>query len=307
MKLDRNNLLRRSKTKQHLMGEIKLTDKIAMLVDSGMDMPPELIEKGGVFVAPLNIMYTDKTYMDKIEISAAEIYARLDEEVPKTSLPSISYVQTLIEDIKNQGYNKILCITISSGLSGTHNALRLTLEEHEEIESFMVDTKSIGIGGGIQAAFIKREIDNGISFDELKKVASELPIKGGVFFSIPTLEYLKKGGRIGLVSSIIGTALNLNPIISCNEDGIYYTVNKARGRKKSLAKLIDSVEKTIAGYDEYDLSVTYGDDKEEAEKLMAAMKEKFSNYRHFYFGEVSPVLGAHTGPGVIGIGVLPIK
>jgi fatty acid-binding protein DegV len=98
------------------MGEIKLTDKIAMLVDSGMDMPPELIEKGGVFVAPLNIMYTDKTYMDKIEISAAEIYARLDKEVPKTSLPSISYVQTLIEDIKNQGYNKILCITISSGL-----------------------------------------------------------------------------------------------------------------------------------------------------------------------------------------------
>lgn len=289
------------------MEEFKLTDKIAMLVDSGMDMPPELIAKGGVFVAPLNIMYTDKTYMDKIEISSAEIYARLEQEVPKTSLPSISYVQQLIQTIKDQGYNKIICVTISSGLSGTHNALRLTLEEHEEIESFMVDTKSIGIGGGIQAAFIKNEIENGINFDQLKELAAQLPIKGNVFFSIPTLEYLKKGGRIGLVSSIIGTALNLNPIISCNEDGIYYTVNKARGRKKSLSKLVDCVEKTIAGHESYDLSVTYGNDKEEALKLMATMKEKFSNYRHFYFGEVSPVLGAHTGPGVIGIGVLPIS
>lgn len=283
-----------------------MTEKIAMLVDSGMDTPPELIQKGGIFVAPLNILYHDKTFMDKIEISAKEIYDRLDEEIPKTSLPSISYVQELIEKIKNEGYTKIICITISSGLSGTHNALRLTLEEHHEIESLLIDTKSIGIGGGIQAAFIKNEIDKGTSFNEIKSISDTLPIKGKVFFSIPTLEYLKKGGRIGLVSSILGSALNLNPIISCNEDGIYYTVNKARGRKKSLKKLLSSIEKTIENAKEYDLAIAYGNDKEEALNLMEEMKKIFPDYRNFYFGEVSPVLGAHTGPGVIAAAALAI-
>ncbi|MEG0254922.1 MAG: DegV family protein [Vagococcus sp.] len=284
----------------------KLTEKIAMLVDSGMDTPPELIKKGGIFVAPLNILYDNEIYMDKIEISAKEIYDRLDKEIPKTSLPSISYVQELIEKIKEEGYNKIVCITISSGLSGTHNALRLTLEEHSEIESIMIDTKSIGIGGGIQAAFIKNEIDRGTSFDAIKKFTETLPVNGKVFFSIPTLEYLKKGGRIGLVSSILGSALNLNPIISCNEDGIYYTVNKARGRRKSLKKLMSSIEKTIETSQEYDLAVAYGIDKDEAMYLMNDMKKAFPNYRHFYFGEVSPVLGAHTGPGVIAAAALAI-
>ena len=203
------------------MGKTKLTEKIALLVDSGMDTPPALIEKGGIFVAPLNIMYKDHTYMDKIEITPEEIYARLDEEIPKTSLPSVSYVQTLIEEIKAQGYTKIVCINISSGLSGTHNAMRLMLEDAADIDYLMVDTKNIGIGGGIQAAYIKNEIDNGTSFEAIKKIAQTLPGKTKCFFTIPTLEYLKKGGRIGLVTSILGTALNLNPIISCNEDGIY--------------------------------------------------------------------------------------
>lgn len=283
-----------------------MTEKIAMLVDSGMDTPPELIEKGGIFVAPLNIIYSDGIYMDKIEITANEIYERLDEEVPKTSLPSISYVQQLIEEIKAAGYEKIVCVTISSGLSGTHNALRLTLEEHPEIESFIVDTKSIGIGAGIQAAYLKHEIENGKTFEELKKIAIHLPEKGHVFFSFPTLEYLKKGGRIGLVSSVLGTALNLNPIITCNEDGIYYTFSKARGRRKSLKKMVDAIEKSVNHVSSYDLAVTYGTDKEEALKMVEEMKSKFPNYRHFYMVEVSPVLGAHSGPGAIGVSMLAI-
>lgn len=280
--------------------------KIALLVDSGMDVPVELINQGGIFVAPLNIMYKDKTYMDKIEITSKEIYDRLDQEIPKTSLPSMAYVEKLIAEITEQGYTHVIGITIASALSGTHNALRLALEHHPELESFMVDTKSIGIGGGMQAAFLKEEIDKGTSFEELRDISQQLPVNGRVYFSIPTLEYLKKGGRIGLVTSVLGTALNLNPIISCNEDGVYYTVSKARGRKKSLSKMLDCMEKALHGYAAYDLAVAYGNDKEEALKLMAVMKERFSNYRHCYFGEASPVLGAHTGPGVVGIGFLPI-
>ncbi|MGO3733435.1 MAG: DegV family protein [Vagococcus sp.] len=282
----------------------QLTDKIALLVDSGMDVPTVSIQSGGIFVLPLNIMYKENTYMDKIEISAQEIYDRLDDEIPKTSLPSIPYTHDIINTIKQQGYTHIIAITISSGLSGTHNSIRLSLLEHPEITSYLVDTKSIGIGGGIQAAYVKELIDAGMSYDDITKNLNVLPSQGNIYFSIPTLEYLKKGGRIGLVSSIIGTALNLNPVISCNEDGIYYTVTKARGRKRSLAKMVDTIEKRIGHHKHYNLGVAYGTCKDEAMEVMDALKDKFPNVKHLYFDEVSPVLGAHTGPGVIGVGLL---
>lgn len=283
-----------------------MTEKIALLVDSAMDTPVEIIETGGVYVAPLNIIYKDRTYLDKIEITSAEVYNRLDEEIPSTSLPNISYVEDLIESIKNDGYTKIACLTISSALSGTHNALRLILSHHPEIESFIVDTKNIGMGAGVQAAYLKNEIDSGTPFNELKTIALNVADKSKIFFSIPTLEYLKKGGRIGLVSSFLGTALKLNPVISCNEDGVYYTVTKARGRNKSLNKIIEQIEKTAQGYHSYDLAISYGIDKEEAERLADTLKEKLQNYRHLYFGDASPVLGVHSGPGIIGIGIIPI-
>ena len=237
-----------------------MTEKIALLVDSAMDTPVEIIERGGVFVAPLNIIYKDRTYLDKIEISSKEVYDRLDEEIPSTSLPTISYVEDLVEQIKNEGYNKIACLTISSGLSGTHNALRLILEDHPEIESFIVDTKNIGMGAGVQGAYMKLEIDAGTPFNQLKAIGLDVADKSKIFFSIPTLEYLKKGGRIGLVSSFLGTALNLNPVISCNDEGVYYTVTKARGRNKSLNKIIEQIEKAAAGFNSYDLAISFGVD-----------------------------------------------
>ncbi|MEG0284752.1 MULTISPECIES: DegV family protein [Vagococcus] len=283
-----------------------MTEKIALLVDSAMDTPVEIIERGGVFVAPLNIIYKDRTYLDKIEISSKEVYDRLDEEIPSTSLPTISYVEDLVEQIKNEGYNKIACLTISSGLSGTHNALRLILEDHPEIESFIVDTKNIGMGAGVQGAYMKLEIDAGTPFNQLKAIGLDVADKSKIFFSIPTLEYLKKGGRIGLVSSFLGTALNLNPVISCNDEGVYYTVTKARGRNKSLNKIIEQIEKAAAGFNSYDLAISFGVDKEEAHKLADKLKETLTNYRHFYFGDASPVLGVHSGPGIIGIGIIPI-
>jgi DegV family protein with EDD domain len=276
-----------------------LAEKIALLVDSAMDTPKEILDKGGIFIAPLNIIYKNETFLDRVEITPMEVYNRLEIEIPTTSLPTLPYVENLISDIKTQGYDKIACLTISSGLSGTHNALRLILEDHPEIESFIVDTKNIGMGAGIQAAYLKNEIDNGTSFTELKTIA--------IYFSIPTLEYLKKGGRIGLVSSFIGTALNLNPIISCNEDGVYYTVSKARGRTKSLNKILEQIEKVASGLQSYDLAISYGMDVEEAKKLTVKLKEALPNYRYLYSGDVSPVLGVHSGPGIIGIAIIPIS
>lgn len=284
-----------------------MAEKIALLVDSAMDTPEEVTDKGGVFIAPLNIIYKDRTYLDRIEISPMEVYQRLDIEIPTTSLPTITYIESLIEEIKSQGYNKIACLSISAGLSGTHNALRLALQDHPEIESFIVDTKNIGMGAGIQGAFLKNEIDNGIPFSELKDIATKVAEKTDIYFSLPTLEYVRKGGRIGLLSSFIGTALNLNPIISCNDDGVYYTVNKARGRTKSLKKILEHIEKQAEGLSTYDLAISYGINIEEGKKMTQTLKDTLPNFRHFYSGDVSPVLSVHSGPGIIGVAIIPIS
>lgn len=282
-------------------------NKIALLVDSGMDVPKDIINLGGVFILPLSINYKDgSSYMDKIEITPEEIYERLDTEIPTTSLPNLAYMEETINKIKAEGYDAIIAMTISSGLSGTFNALRMMLDEHTDIKHDIIDTKSIGIGGGIQAAYVKELIDEGHSFEAITTIASNLPKKGRVFFSIPTLEYLKKGGRIGLVTSILGTALNLNPVISCNDDGIYYTVTKARGRKKSLTKMIELVRDAAPKNKDFRIAVAYGTSKDEAEVVYQTINESLPLASYAYFDEVSPVLGAHTGPDVIGMAILEL-
>lgn len=284
-----------------------MTEKIALLVDSGMDIPTEAAQLEGVFIVPLSINYSNGSYLDNIDISAAEIYSRLDEEIPTTSLPSLDIIEKTINQIKNEGYTHILTVTISSGLSGTHNALRLLLNDHQDIKSHIIDTKSIGIGGGIQAAYLKELIDKHYSFDSLIEIGELLPKKGRVFFSLPTLEYLKKGGRIGLVTSIIGTALNLNPVISCNNEGIYYTVTKARGRKKSLQKMIDQLVDFAGDSTDYRIGIAYGTCIDEAENVKKIIEEKLPHASVVYFDDVSPVLGVHTGPDVIGVTILDLN
>ena len=281
-----------------------MSEKIAVLVDSGMDVPQTILDKEGIYVVPLNIIYPEKTYIDKVTITSKEIYDRLSHEIPSTSLPDGESIDKIFNQIIKDGYNHLIIATISSGLSGTHNILKLMAKDYPDLTCDFVDTKSIGIGGGLQAVQIKEMIDQGKSFSEIHSKAQENIGKSRVFFSIPTLEYLKKGGRIGLVTSILGTALNLNPVISCNDEGIYYTVTKARGRKKSLEKMVKEVEHFINHHTSYDLAVAYGNSIEEAKQLKTVLEEKFSHINQIFLDEVSPALGVHTGPGVLGIGVI---
>ncbi len=281
--------------------------QIALLVDSGMDVPKSILEKEGTYVIPLQIIYKERTYTDKVDITSAEIYARLGRDIPSTSLPSGEMIEKIIKQIIADGYNELIVGTISSGLSGTHNVLNMMLKDYPQLRSFVLDTKSIGIGGGLQAAYAKELIDSGMPFDDIVPILQKQVARSDVFFSIPTLEYLKKGGRIGLVTSIVGTAFNINPIISCNDDGIYYTVSRARGRRKSIDKMVQIVKETIGTSTSYNLAVAYGNDLEEAKQLAEHVRSTFPNINQFFFDEVSPALGVHTGPGVLGIAVSLLK
>lgn len=280
-----------------------MKNKIALLVDSGTDVPQDLMEKYGIFMIPLKIIYKSQTYTDKVDITPEEVYERLATEIPSTSLPDGEGIQRIFDEIQAQGYRQVVVVTISSGLSGTYNMLRLMGEEQKALQVYVLDTKSIGIGAGLQAIYAAELIDEGRPWADIIKTLEQKVQESKVFFNVATLEYLQKGGRIGLVASIVGTALKLNPTISCNEEGIYHTVAKTRGRKKSLEKMIQLVQEVIGIHRHFRLAVAQGDAMEEALWVKQLLEEKFPQAKEILFGPISPALVVHTGPGLLGIGV----
>lgn len=271
-------------------------EKIAILVDSGVDIPAKLVNKYNMYVAPLKIVYKDREYSDGVDISAEELYASLSTEIPTTSLPSGQELQEIFDKIKSDGYEKVLAVTISSGLSGTYNAIRMLAEQQKDLEVFVLDTKNIAIASGFNAIQAAEYINEGMDWDTLIKTVSDNLANSKVFFCVSTLEYLQKGGRIGLVSAILGSTLSLKPIISCNEDGIYYTVAKIIGRKRSLNKALELAIDFIGDHPDYNLGVVHGAAEKEANELKNLFISRLPNAKVFAEGQISPALGVHTGP-----------
>lgn len=278
-----------------------MSEKIAILVDSGTDVPKEVIENGPFFMVPLRIIFNDREYKDGIDISSDTIFPLIQKELPKTSLPDGELIHQVFDQIKAEGYSHVVIVTISSGLSGTYNALRVLGEHYEGLTFYSIDTKNVGIGAGILAIYAGDLVQQGKTFEEvITEVESNIP-HTKIFFNVDTLEYLQKGGRIGLVASILGSALKLKPIISCNPEGIYYTVAKVRGLNKSIDKTIQLVKEQVGQHKRFNLAVTQADAMETAEKVYQRLQELFPTAEHIYFGKVSPALAVHTGPGSFGI------
>lgn len=281
-------------------------EKIAIIVDSGCDVPEEYRLKYNMKVLPLKIIFKDTEYLDKIDITASEVFEKFNNEIPKTSLPDPSFVKDTIKSLVDEGYKKIISVSISSGLSGTYNLIRMVSQDFSDIEFALIDTKNIGIGAGYTAIYAGMLIDEGLSFKEIERKLNENLDNTKVFFCVGTLEYLIKGGRIGLVLGSIGQLLNLKPIISCNKDGVYYTVDKVRGRNKSLTKTLEKAIEFGKDFEKYNIGIVYGNAKEEAFELYEKLKESYPNANVSVCEELCPSLIVHTGPGLIGICVQKI-
>lgn len=281
-------------------------EKIAILVDSGSDVPRELVEKYNMYVAPLSIIYEDQTYVDGVDITTEEVLERLEEEIPSTSLPTGEKIQELFDQIKEDGYEKVLAVTLSSGLSGTHNIIELIAGQQEGLEIFVLDTKNISIASGFNAIQAAEYIKDGIDWETLIQRVSENIVNAKVFFTVSTLEYLRAGGRIGLVASLLGSRLKIRPIISCNEEGIYYSVAKVRGQSRSIDKALELAVEHIGDAENYNIGVVHAGVEEEARKIKDRLLSKLPNPAMIVEGQISPVLSVHTGPGSIGIVVQKI-
>lgn len=278
-------------------------EKIALITDSTCGVPQEYIDKYNVNVLRLSIIYKDKEYIDGVDITPEEVYLRLDKEVPTTSMPSVQAVSDLFDNLVEEGYTHAVVLPISSGLSGTLNNIRMVAEQYEDkIKSFIFDTKSISMGSGILVVEAGKMISEGKSFNYICEMIPKLRSKTSIYFIVDTLEYLIKGGRIGKVAGSIGELLHLKPIITMDDEGKYTTFSKVRGTKKTLNKLVRLATEILDKGKGKVLIIT-GTMTEEAEKVKEIF-EKHPNTTFLHVGTMTPVVGVHSGPRLLGIGVL---
>lgn len=278
-----------------------MNHKIALLTDSCSDVPKDYVEKYGMFVVPLTIHYSYGHFRDGVDITAQEVYDRFEQEVPKTSLPSGETIAQTLQSICDKGYDQVVIVTISSGLSGTHNMLAVMAKEFPQLDCRIIDTKNIGIASGLTAIRAGRLIEEGLTLDEIETTLLKAVENTRIYFCVATLEYLKKGGRIGLVSATMGSLLGILPVISCNEEGVYYTAKKARGRKAVLDSAISLTYDFLSQSEKYIIAVVHGGAEQEAEQVGEKVKALLPNYTDYITGQISPALVVHTGPGLIGL------
>lgn len=276
-----------------------MKEKIALLADSACDLPGDLLRQYAVNVLPLKVIYGDQVLSDRVDISPEEVYSRMPAQIPTTSMPSTQEIREKFVNISDEGFTHVLAIHLSSNLSGTCETVRMVAKEFTNLTITVFDTKTLSIGTGWTVLEAAKNISMGDSFNTVVAKIKEFQPKVHVYYVLETLEYLAKGGRIGKVSSMLGTLMDIKPIISVDTEGKYYTYCKARGRRRSIDKLYELVENAVREK-AINLAVMHGGAREECLRLIERCKQ-LPNINDMITSDISPSLGVHTGPGLLGV------
>jgi DegV family protein with EDD domain len=242
----------------------------------------------------------NKFYRDQIEISTEEVYQKMLVTNVLTSLPNLEDYLSAIEDFKKDGYTDVLVITISSGLSGTYNAFVNLQEEIKGIKVHLYDSKTLSMAQGYMVEEACKLIRENMKVSDIIKKLDDLRYNNlEAMFTIETLKWLRKGGRIGLVEGTIGEILHVKPIIAVNDEGKYHTLSKGFGMKRAFITMRKLLKEK---YEENSVEITihYGDNLDTA-KDIAEKLESDLNVKKISITPLTPVLGVHTGPSMIAI------
>lgn len=278
-----------------------------IVTDCAADMPAQELEELGVTQAPLFIQFPEGE-VNATEISADDFYNRLETmrpAIPTTAQPSSGIFADLYRKLAQQEKH-IFSIHISSGLSGTINAARGGGEQlKNEAEVSYWDTLTLSGGQRFQVIAAALGARANWAMQAIQERLGKIREKSEVIYTLDTLEYLARGGRIGRVKAIAGALLNLKPVIRVDMDGKYSTVTTARTLSKSMNAIVEHL------FDKYMqtpvwVNVLHGRFAEQAELLADQLKVKL-NIAKLEVNRISPVLGVHTGPGVVGAAVVPIE
>jgi len=278
-----------------------------IVTDCAADMPAEERDELGVVEAPLYIQFPEGE-INSADLTPDEFYTRLEgmrPEIPTTALPSSGVFTKLYNNLAESNKH-ILSIHLSSGLSGTFNSARMGAEQVKDAVVDIVDTMTLSGGERFQVLAAAWAARSGWDFEAIKERLTSIRKQTEVIYTLETMEYLARGGRIGRVQALMGAALKIKPIIRVDHaDGKYSTVSKTR----TIPRALDAIgEHLYELYRDTPLWVTvlHGRFQDGAEKLSDLLKGRL-NAAKVEVMRISPVLGVHTGPGIVGAAVVPMR
>ena len=274
--------------------------KVAIVTDSSTYLPKDLAEDLGLHVVPLTLHWDDKSYRDGVDIEAEEFYEKLSSSrtIPTTSQTPVSVFDQLFEKLLAEDY-AVFAPLISSGISGTVKSAMQSQKNFPDAPLEVMDSQFVSMALGFLVLRVARAAKDGASLEECVALAKETYPKIGVYFSVDTLKYLAKGGRINTASRLLGSALDIKPIMEIRE-GKIELVESVRSRRKSMQRMLEMVDRDIAGREPVRISTFHAAAEDDCNRLMQEAIARFYPIETITT-YVSPVIGSHTGPGTLSI------
>lgn len=273
--------------------------KVRIVTDSTADIPAEVRERLGIELVPLKVIFGQETYLDAVTINSEQFYEKLAQSsaLPTTSQPSpLDFAEVYQRLLAEDAESPIISIHLSAALSGTYQSAVIAesmLEEKSDIT--IIDSKSTSFGMGMRVLKAAEMAKAGESkeriLEEIKRLEGELKL----YFLVDTLEYLQKGGRIGKASALIGSILNIKPILSLDPDGIVHAVDKVRGSKKAMARIVELLKQSF-GDEPVAITIAWTHGEDTAMELCELVKNNF-NVQEIGYTTLGAVIGTHAGPG----------
>lgn len=273
-------------------------EKIKIIVDSGNSISLEEAKKYNIGVISFKIHFGDKTYTDQVDIENEEFFDKLgkSEEKVTTSIPGVGEFTEMLEKYIDEGYNKILCFSIGSSLSGMNNMMNLAKDHIEkDVTIDVIDTKIASLPLYFIATKAAQAVIDKKSYDQIYKQALADVEKANVFVRADSLDYLVKGGRLPKSIGKVANLINFTPIFTM-KDGEIKIAKKVIGKKKSFKEMAKIVKKKIKDKKEYMLAIGGGSSFEEIKIMKELLKDEIKNAKLFKEMSVPPVFGVHLGP-----------
>jgi DegV family protein with EDD domain len=272
--------------------------------DTTCDLPDEYVSKYNLRVLPLYYSFDGVVYGDKNQLEPKEFYDKMRSGyMPTTMAVNPDTAREIFTDLLNQGYD-ILHISFSSALSGSYSVsatvARDLCEEVAGANIRVVDSLCASLGEGLLIHKAVKLKEAGNSLEEVADWLEENKLNLCHMFTVDDLHHLHRGGRVSKTSAIIGTLINVKPVLHVNNEGRLVPLNNVRGRKKSLQALVDHMEKRITGFDNDVVFISHGDSPDDAEYVASHVRERFG-IQDILINYVCPTIGSHSGPGTIAL------
>jgi DegV family protein with EDD domain len=265
-------------------------------------MPPDLVTRYNISVAPQVLIWGDQTFRDGVDIQSREFFTRLKtaKVMPTTSQVAVVSFQEIFQDLVNKDF-EVLALLVSANLSGTVQsavqAKELMGSAGERVH--IVDSQSVAMALGFQVLAVARALEEGGSLKDAIALAERARQHTGLFFTPETLEFLHRGGRIGSAQRFVGTMLNMKPILAIQE-GRVEPVERIRTKSKAHTRVLELIVENTRGKSPIRLATLHANAAEEARALLTRAEQELHPVESI-FTEVSPTVGTHAGPGTVGL------